>query len=1267
MKKIKGFFFLGFFSIAFCVLPVMVSNAKEIIYEGGAKVCTITLTPEISYNENSIAITVIVTTKEPPIQSVANQGVQITIIKGQENITVAPSYSLQTNSDGKVTVFLTAKKTGEYEVRVDVIGITTVNLKATFYYIPGSPTGIPCRGTQRTFEGVNTLNGNLCFTVRDFQISGRDPNIEFFRTYNSQSDYIGILGKGWVCNYDMRILNPNAGDTIYFMDEYGGIKEFSRKGLIYEPPPGVYLKLTQSQGYWVVTNKFGTKYYFDNGAHTSSFCRGRLLKIIDRNNNVLNLEWQEGFTGSPPIPSYIYLSSVSNNYGQHIHFTYYVYNMYNFIPELGYSVDYYIAVIAGIYGFPDESTYHQYKYEKLGPGATSYAAPYLLNTYIVVSGHPENKYYDTAYQYDNGREICRLVYADDPRRGPGSSKLYYKYDDFGRVTEVQNADQIPITKFEYRFFDSYLDGQLIKLPETRITEKFSATQSYTTIDRYNEKGFHFQIELPNGHMMISAWDEEKLNRLTSIDLNNIYTDYSYDETGNIIYEHSLEYFSSGGPEKTTRREFKGPFNGITKLINPRSKITTWQYDDFGNARFVYELMGKTTQNIFDYTSGYTGDLIETIDPNGNHTKYGYDQWGNFNKITIINPQGDNIVTEYVNNSIGRRIQKTDPLGRITTQTWNAIDKITNITFYDGTQINRTYNARGRLTQEIDSSGHITTYGYDNKTDRLVSIIKYREYNNSGSSITGSEIITTYDYDYKGNLKDIKKYKGNINSVLLQNIKYEYDWLNRVILKIEPGQQAGVTRTTRYGYGWGFNSPYEIIYNNEDGILNIYDCFGWLKTFQDRKGDGLEKEEFRYDANNNMIYAAGSYGMIYYTYDDLDRLINTNIYYKNCLPVNFNYVYDYNGNRVSMSKYIGTLGQQQSGINYIYDFANRLINATHSFFGTIDYTYDKVGNRTTMTYPNKVAQITYDYDVKNRISNQTYKNKHGVVLSSVDYTYYNNGDRKTMINEFGITNYKYDGLDQITKVQTPRWGTQEYIYDDLGNRSQLKITEQGIERDVFYTYDPANELRTIDDSGTITLDYDKRGNCTRKGNIAYEWDCLDQLVKVTNGSKVSEFTYDHQRRRIKKIDSNGTRYYFYDGLDLVLELDVIGNIISEQFNINNELISKKFHLSISNFQQIIYHLNDHLGSAVFILDSAGNLLANHYYGPFGKAWNVKGDIGNSIRFTGKEYEEDIGLYYFATRWYNPDIGRFISPDPLEPLGYNYCKNNPINYIDILAKI
>ncbi|OIO71952.1 MAG: hypothetical protein AUJ85_10880 [Elusimicrobia bacterium CG1_02_37_114] len=121
-------------------------------------------------------------------------------------------------------------------------------------------------------------------------------------------------------------------------------------------------------------------------------------------------------------------------------------------------------------------------------------------------------------------------------------------------------------------------------------------------------------------------------------------------------------------------------------------------------------------------------------------------------------------------------------------------------------------------------------------------------------------------------------------------------------------------------------------------------------------------------------------------------------------------------------------------------------------------------------------------------------------------------------------------------------------------------------------------------------------------------------------------------------------------------------MTEQFSIAGELICKNVQLSTFNFQQVTYHLNDHLGSAVFILDSAGNLLANHYHDPFGKAWNVRGDIGNNVRFTGKEYEEDIGLYYFAMRWYDPEVGRFVSQDPLEPMGYVYVANNPMRYVD-----
>jgi len=124
------------------------------------------------------------------------------------------------------------------------------------------------------------------------------------------------------------------------------------------------------------------------------------------------------------------------------------------------------------------------------------------------------------------------------------------------------------------------------------------------------------------------------------------------------------------------------------------------------------------------------------------------------------------------------------------------------------------------------------------------------------------------------------------------------------------------------------------------------------------------------------------------------------------------------------------------------------------------------------------------------------------------------------------------------------------------------------------------------------------------------------------------------------------------------LDGSGNVITEQFSIGGELIAKSVQYPVpalrslgivgSSVQQKTYHLNDNLGSTIFVLDSAGNLLANHYHDPFGKAWNVKGDIGNDVRFTGKEYEEDIGLYYFAMRWYDPEVGRFVTQDPLEPL-------------------
>ena len=105
--------------------------------------------------------------------------------------------------------------------------------------------------------------------------------------------------------------------------------------------------------------------------------------------------------------------------------------------------------------------------------------------------------------------------------------------------------------------------------------------------------------------------------------------------------------------------------------------------------------------------------------------------------------------------------------------------------------------------------------------------------------------------------------------------------------------------------------------------------------------------------------------------------------------------------------------------------------------------------------------------------------------------------------------------------------------------------------------------------------------------------------------------------------------------------------------------------------IRYYHGDHLGSSNLITNSDGNQISRYEYKPFGEVATSIGDPGSSIKhlYTGKELD-DTGLYYYGARYYDPLIGRFISPDsfvqaPSDPQSLNryaYVRNNPLKYID-----
>jgi RHS repeat-associated protein len=102
----------------------------------------------------------------------------------------------------------------------------------------------------------------------------------------------------------------------------------------------------------------------------------------------------------------------------------------------------------------------------------------------------------------------------------------------------------------------------------------------------------------------------------------------------------------------------------------------------------------------------------------------------------------------------------------------------------------------------------------------------------------------------------------------------------------------------------------------------------------------------------------------------------------------------------------------------------------------------------------------------------------------------------------------------------------------------------------------------------------------------------------------------------------------------------------------------------------YYHTDHLGSSNVITDANGAVVEEIYYFPFGETRLDSGSVDLSYKYTGKEEDEETGLYYYGARYYDPVLARFISPDSFVPdytnpqslNRYSYVLNNPLIYID-----
>ena len=292
------------------------------------------------------------------------------------------------------------------------------------------------------------------------------------------------------------------------------------------------------------------------------------------------------------------------------------------------------------------------------------------------------------------------------------------------------------------------------------------------------------------------------------------------------------------------------------------------------------------------------------------------------------------------------------------------------------------------------------------------------------------------------------------------------------------------------------------------------------------------------------------------------------------------------------------------------------------------------------------------------------------LKSADYSKIIN-QRNRDVNRFSVDNLSYDFNGNLKSIR---------------RRGQLPSGDYGIIDDLSFTYDRASGrndrlLRVAEsadaatgyldlDDNNLPVTYDELGNVLRqpnKGIQRIDYNIFNLPRKIHHTSGVHLMAYDGLGNKVVAVDpTNNDRTDYVDGLEIVN--GKIHSISHEEGRVVRE--GSKWIYE--------YTIKDHLGNTrVLFRDDNGTpkVVSTYSYYPFGMqndglSAGTEGDLAFKYRYNGKELNQDLGLYDYGARNYDPAIGRWLQIDPLAETmpgwsGYNYVYNNPISLIDPLG--
>ncbi len=807
---------------------------------------------------------------------------------------------------------------------------------------------------------------------------------------------------------------------------------------------------------------------------------------------------------------------------------------------------------------------------------------------------------------------------------PDGTALRWTYTKWGEVATFMDRDGQGITNR----YDAY--GRLVEQKDARSNSTFYA---YDQADRL--------VAVTNA--LNHAWH------------------FQYDVEGNVSAiqypDYSTDTFAYAAGQLTEWVQHAG---------TPAAVTNRYEHDVAGRLREVRqggEMIRALTYNALDLLETWTnaegvaatqtwddrGRLVGRAWSDSSSETWQYDWLGATNHADRFG-----IPARIQPDRLGRLLRRTD--GNTNTLGWTYAT-----------------NSLWRLAEILDARSNRTSWAYDrygnptNKTyaNNSSESIQYNRQNQPVRRVSPSGIVTSNAYDANGNLTAVWRGQGPA-------VTFAYDPLNQCTQMVDG---VGTTwwsydargRVTSEANPWGAATP-ELRYDGAGRMTQlVFGAWSMALTY-----DALGRV-------NELIAPEGTYSFGYYT-NGIRRawqsgpngvqetrqygngLTNLVISNSSVRLLRLAYGRGADERMASQTHYLGASASADRSRFMTYDCAGQWTNTaatptTRSETGS----YDPAGNPLGQSRLGIARQATYNN--LNQITNLSYSGQVATVLGGV---------------RGGATNLS---RSVTVNSQTATLSGSEYVLNNLtvtaGTTNPIEVVYNA-----YYTNDvplSASASSTLDLRAAVFA-YDAEGNLTSDGLRTYQYDAANRLtniVETASGARVLSLRYDGLGRRVEAWRQDGLieRYVYVPGTFLVLavldETNGVMEILTRGPDLSGTLAGAGGIgglLATTSGTNTHYLHSDGLGNVILVTDAAGSNIAEYEYTSFGEELARSGTFDSRFRFSTKERDPETGFYDFGYRILAPNLGRWLSRDPLgeaaDPLHnlYRFVGNNPLNAVD-----